>query len=261
MNSRTEPSHQGRRARIRLGVVLVAALILSACAGTQSRQTDSEGDPWEGFNRKVHTFNMKLDKVVLRPVAVGYDYVMPDPMQRGVRNFFRNLDWPVTFLNQLLQGKFRESGSSTGRFLVNTTVGVLGFFDVATKWGIPEYDEDFGQTLAVWGYDNSRYLVFPVLRPSTLRDGIGRSFYGYVHPVSYMAREESEYRPLILDIVQTRAAFLDQDDQLTEAYDPYVLIRDIYLQNRRYKIYDGDPPMDEYDIYLDEDFLEEDYSR
>ncbi|NIP18090.1 MAG: VacJ family lipoprotein [Xanthomonadales bacterium] len=233
-------------------LIIALFVLLSGCAGTQSRDTDQKVDPWEGFNRKVHSFNMTLDRYVARPLAVAYDRVMPDPAQRGVANFFRNLDYPVTFINQLLQGKFREGGISTGRFLVNSTIGVLGLFDVATRMGIPDYDEDFGQTLAKWGYEESRYLVLPLFGPSTVRDGMGRSIYGYYHPVSYVAREDEWYTPMVVDLVQTRAAFLSQDEMLEESFDPYTLIRDSWLQNRTFKIYDGDPPLVDYDAYLEE---------
>ncbi len=234
-------------------VAISLLLILSAgCAGTQNRHTDPENDPWEGFNRKVHSFNMALDKGVARPVAKAYRTVLPNPVQNGVRNFFRNLDYPVTFINQVLQGKFKQSGISTGRFLINTTIGVLGVFDVATKMGIADYDEDFGQTLAKWGYQDSRYLVLPFFGPSTLRDGVGRSFYGYAHPVSYVAREDHLYTPMVVDLIQTRAAFLNQDETLADAYDSYTLVRDAWLQNREFKIYDGNPPLVDYDALLDE---------
>jgi phospholipid-binding lipoprotein MlaA len=232
--------------------LIVLALALSGCAGTQNLHTDPENDPWEGFNRKVHSFNNKLDKSVARPVAKAYRKVTPRPLQKGVSNFFRNIDYPVTFINQVLQGKLKEGGVSTGRFLINSTIGLLGLFDVATKMGIPEYDEDFGQTLAKWGYDDSRYLVLPLFGPSTFRDGIGRSIYGYAHPVSYWAREDHFYTPMVVDLIQTRAGFLNQDDALEEAYDPYTLVRDSWLQNREYKIHDGNPPVLDYDAYLDE---------
>ncbi|MDX1460248.1 MAG: VacJ family lipoprotein [Xanthomonadales bacterium] len=235
-----------------LTVLALAGLLLVGCAGTQNRHTDPEGDPWEGFNRKVHAFNMQLDKAVARPVAKAYHKVIPRPFQRGISNFFRNLDYPVTFINQVLQGKIKDGGVNTGRFLVNSTIGLFGFFDVATKMGMPEYDEDFGQTMAKWGYEESRYLVLPFFGPSTFRDGIGQSIYGYAHPVSYQAREEHFYTPLVLDLIQTRAAFLNQDETLEEAFDPYVLVRDAWLQNREYKIYDGDPPLPAYEDMLDD---------
>jgi phospholipid-binding lipoprotein MlaA len=236
----------------RLVTAVALVLLLGACAGTQNRHTDPENDPWEGFNRKAHSFNMKVDKAVARPVAKVYHTVIPGPVRTGVSNFFRNLDWPVTFINQLLQGKFKESGISTGRFLVNSTIGIFGIFDVATPMGIPEYDEDFGQTFAKWGYDNSRYLVLPFFGPSTVRDGIGQGFYSYSHPVPYWAREDHFYTPMVVDMVQTRASFLNQDDALEEAYDPYTLVRDAWLQNREFKIYDGEPPVLDYDAMLDD---------
>jgi phospholipid-binding lipoprotein MlaA len=234
---------------------ILISMLLSGCAGTQNRHTDPENDPWEGFNRKVFAFNNSLDKVV-RPIAVGYDTVMPDPFQRGVGNFFRNLDSPVTFVNQVLQGKFRQSGSSVGRFLINSTIGLLGFFDVATKMGIPYYNEDLGQTLAKWGYHDSRYLMLPIFGPSTLRDGVGRYTDSYYHPVGRAIHGRNEWGYWIVRGIDQRARYLSQDAELGQAYDPYVLMRDVWIQNRQYQIYDGDPPMADYDLYL-EDYSEE----
>ena len=234
--------------------VLLAAclMLLTACAGTQSRNTDPVRDPWEGYNRKIHAFNMGVDKAVLRPIARGYDRITPDPIQRGIGNFFRNLNYPVTGLNQLFQGKFSEFGESTERFLANTIFGLLGFVDIASKAGLPQHDEDFGQTMAVWGWEDSRYFILPFLGPRTVRDTLGRSFYGYAHPISYLAREESIYWPFAADIIQIRAALLPQDQAIQEAYDPYVFIRDAWLQRREYLIYDGNPPEPDYDAYLEE---------
>ena len=236
--------------------LVLLSLFLAGCAGTQNRQTDPQNDPWEGFNRKVYAFNDGLDKVV-RPVAVGYDKIMPDPFQRGVGNFFRNLDTPVTFVNQVLQGKLRQSGSSIGRFLLNSTVGLLGFFDVATKVGMPYYNEDLGQTLAKWGYEDSRYLMLPFFGPSTFRDGTGRLADSYIHPVGRAIHGNNEWGLWIFRGIDQRARFLEQDAELEQAYDPYVLMRDVWLQNRQYQIYDGDPPMADYDLYL-EDYPEDD---
>lgn len=227
--------------------------MLAACAGQPITPSDPERDPWEAYNRKIHAFNMGLDRYVMRPVAKGYDVIMPDAPQRGVRNFFRNLSYPVDFLNLILQGKFGDSIQATTRFLINTTVGLGGFFDVATREGIPRYEEDFGQTLAVWGWDESRYLVMPFFGPYTLRDFLGRSFYGYFHPLSYLAREKNSYSLIVIDLITLRAELLPFDQQIEDASDPYILIRDVYLQNREFKIYDGDPPAPDYDALL-EDF-------
>lgn len=243
------------RQRSRLIVSITLIVLLFGCAGTQNRHTDPINDPWEGFNRKVYAFNNGLDKVV-RPVAVGYDKVMPDPFQRGVGNFFRNLDSPITIVNQLLQGKFKQSGVSLGRFLLNSTVGLLGFFDVAGKAGIPYYNEDLGQTLAKWGYEDSRYLVLPFFGPSTFRDGAGRLADSYYHPVGRAIDGREELGYWIVRGIDQRARFLEQDSELEQAFDPYVLLRDVWLQNRQYQLYDGDPPMADYDMYL-EDYPEQ----
>ena len=236
--------------------VVIISLLLAGCAGTQNRHTDPENDPWEGFNRKVFAFNDGLDKVV-RPIAVGYDKIMPDPFQRGVGNFFRNLDAPVTFVNQVLQGKFKQSGSTIRRFLLNSTIGLLGFFDLATKSGMPYYNEDLGQTLATWGYEDSRYLMLPLFGPSTFRDGVGRYTDSFYHPVGRAIHGNNEWGLYIIRGIDLRARFLPQDAELEQAYDPYVLLRDVWLQTRQYQIYDGDPPLTDYDLYLD-DYEEED---
>lgn len=236
--------------------LILLSFVLAGCAGTQNRNTDPENDPWEGFNRKVYAFNDGLDKVVLRPVAVGYDKIMPDPFQRGVGNFFRNLDAPVTFVNQVLQGKGNQSADTFGRFLVNSTIGLLGFFDVATRMGIPYYNEDLGQTFAKWGYDDSRYLMLPFFGPSTLRDGTGRLADSYYHPVGRAIHGNDRWGLLIFRGIDQRARYLSQDAELEQAYDPYVLMRDVWMQNRQYQIYDGNPPMVDYDLYLDGDLPE-----
>ena len=235
-----------------LAIVVLQLMVLGGCSSQQVTLTDPERDPWEAYNRKIHSFNMGFDEAIFRPVAKGYDVIMPDAPQRGVRNFFRNLAFPVTFLNLILQGKFEDSLTATGRFLMNSTIGVLGFVDVATKVDIPEYEEDFGQTLAVWGWKNSRYLVMPIFGPYTARDFIGRGFYGYFHPISFVAREYNNYIPLVVDLISLRAELLPFQAELDAASDPYVLVRDVWLQNREFKIYDGDPPEVDYDALLEE---------
>lgn len=241
-----------RNTRAYLAAVLLQGFILAGCSSQQVTMTDPERDPWEAYNRKIHSFNMAFDDAVFRPVAKGYDYIMPDPPQRGIRNFFRNLAYPVTALNLVLQGKFEESLAATGRFLMNSTVGLLGFVDVATRLEMPYYEEDFGQTLAVWGWKDSRYLVMPFFGPYTARDFIGRGFYGYFHPVSYTIREYNNYIPLVVDLISLRAELLPFQEELDAASDPYVLIRDVWLQNREFRIYDGEPPQPDYDALLEE---------
>ena len=232
-------------------LLVLCCAALAGCAG-QATLTDPERDPWEGYNRKMHAFNEGFDRAIFRPVAKGYDVIMPDGPQRGVRNFFRNLGYPVTLLNSLLQGKVEYALTATGRFMINSTIGLLGFFDVATKAGIPYYDEDFGQTLAVWGWKDSRYLVMPLFGPYTARDLLGRSFYGYFSPISYAIREHNNYWPMVADLISLRAELLPLQADIDAAADPYLLIRDVYLQNREFEIYDGDPPAPDYDSLLEE---------
>jgi phospholipid-binding lipoprotein MlaA len=236
----------------RAGALVAVCLLLTACASQPTTLTDPVNDPWEGFNRKIHAFNTGLDKAIARPIAKGYDKIMPDGPQRGVRNFFRNLTWPVSFVNLILQGRFTDSMTQTGRFVMNSTIGLLGFFDVATREGIPDYQEDFGQTMAVWGWKNSRYLVLPVFGPRTLRDALGRSEYGYLNPVGYLAREKHNYVPLVVDLITLRAELLPLDEDINAAEDPYTLIRDVYLQHREFEIYNGNPPLPDYDLLLEE---------
>jgi phospholipid-binding lipoprotein MlaA len=235
-----------------LVILFLQLFVLAACSSQQVTLTDPERDPWEAYNRKIHAFNMGFDKAIFRPVAKGYDVFMPDAPQRGIRNFFKNLAFPVTFLNLILQGKFEDSLTATGRFFMNTTVGLLGFVDVATKEDIPYFEEDFGQTLAVWGWKDSRYLVMPIFGPYTARDFLGRGFYGYFHPVSYMVREYNNYIPLVVDLISLRAELLPFQEDIDAASDPYVLVRDVWLQNREYRIHDGDPPETDYDALLEE---------
>ena len=243
--------HVKVRPLLSMACAVLLALLLSACATQPTTMTDPERDPWESYNRKIHAFNMGLDKAIMRPIARGYDVIMPDAPQRGVRNFFRNLAYPVTFVNLVLQGKFEDALTATGRFLINSTIGLLGFFDVATKEGIPDYNEDFGQTLATWGWKDSRYMVMPLFGPFTARDFLGRGFYGYLHPVSYWARENNNYLPMAVDLLTLRASLLPFDKDLEAADDPYTLIRDAWLQRREFLIYDGEPPAPDYDALLE----------
>ena len=232
--------------------LVLAVLVLSGCASQPANLTDPVADPWESFNRKMHKFNMGFDKVVSKPVAKGYNAVLPETPKRAVRNFFKNLWFPVTFVNLILQGKFEESMEATGRFFMNSTIGLGGLIDVASKADVPYYDEDFGQTLAVWGWKESRYLVVPFLGPFTVRDLGGRGVVGYFSPTAYFARRYNNYAPLIVDLISLRADLLPFDREIEASNDPYVLIRDAYLQNREYKIYDGNPPTPDYDALLEE---------
>ena len=214
-------------------------------ATTTQAQLDAENlsgmppvrDPWEGFNRKMHGFNNMLDRFVLRPVAAGYDKVIPDPVQSGISRFFTNLGLPATALNQAMQGRPAHAGQSLGRFLVNSTVGIAGVFDPATRFGIPRRDgEDFGQTLATWGWRDSDYLVMPVLGPRTVRDAV--AFVGD-EQMSLTARIDSSSvtdKLLIMQMVDGRARLLPLDQARKDAMDDYTFVRDVWAQRRNRQI-------------------------
>lgn len=233
-------------------LLLLATVLSTGCANQNAHLSSPDKDPWEPQNRKVHAFNEGFDRAIARPIATAYDKVMPDAPQRGVRNFFDNLSYPSNFVNLVAQGKFRESMVATGRFLVNTTVGLLGFFDVASRSGIPDYQEDLGQTLAVWGWKESRYLVVPFFGPFTVRDLGGRGVFGYFDPVARYLRDEFNYWPLAIDLVTLRAELLPFQSDIDNANDPYIFIRDVYLQRRLYDIHDGNPPETDYEALLEE---------
>lgn len=194
-------------------------------------------DPWEGFNRKMHGFNNVLDGFVLRPVAMGYDKVIPEPVQSGVSRFFTNLSLPATAINQAMQGRPAYAGQSLGRFLVNSTVGIAGVFDPATRLGIPRRDgRDFGQTLATWGWRDSRYLVMPLLGPRTVRDAV--AFVGD-EQMSLTAQIDSSSvtdKLQILQMVDGRARLLPLDQARKDAFDDYTFVREVWSQRRNRQI-------------------------
>ncbi|WP_346797663.1 VacJ family lipoprotein [Halomonas sp. Bachu 37] len=232
-----------------LPVALVAAM-LSGCAGAQVEERHPD-DPWEGFNRRVFAFNDVLDRYALRPVAKGYRTIAPQPVQTGVGNFFSNLGEIRTALNSVLQGEMGNAATATSRFLINSTVGVGGLLDYATHMEITGREEDFGQTLGVWGWDESRYLVLPLLGPSTLRDATGLPADRATYPVAYVDEEAVRMGLTALRIVDARAGLLDQEELIHG--DRYSFIRDTYLQRRRFEIRDGvmdDDPfaMDDFDF-------------
>ncbi len=211
--------------------------MLTGCAtGSNPR------DPLEPFNRGVYKVNDVLDKVALKPVAKGYRAVVPLPLRGGVSNFLNNLrDLPIAF-NGLLQGKFHQAASDSGRFVINSSIGILGFFDVASNLGLRKHDEDFGQTLGVWGVASGPYLMLPLLGPSTVRDGSGLIVDYGTGPGNYIFREAPEnWTVFALRIVSQRASLLDAERLLDEAaLDRYTFLRDAYLQRRERLIQNGE---------------------
>ncbi len=195
-----------------------------------------EVDPWERINRPIFRFNTAIDRVLLRPAAVVYSRAVPKVAQRGVSNFFGNLQQPITSLNLLLQGKPGRAAGSLGRFALNATLGLGGILDPATHAGIPAYDQDFGQTFHRWGWKRSRYIMLPLFGPATIRDGLGKGVNTRVSPISWLAEEEgAEYS--VLYGLSARARGLSADAFLRGG-DEYLLMRDAFLQYRRCQLID-----------------------
>jgi phospholipid-binding lipoprotein MlaA len=225
---------------------LAALALLAGCTIAKPR-TD---DPLQKYNRKVYAFNDAMDKAVIRPVAVGYRKVTNPPVRRSMSDFFTNLRMPITVANDLLQARPKQALQSTGRFLVNLTLGLGGFFDPASQLGIPLEDNDFGVTLARWGVPDGDYLVLPFVGPTTARDVWRLPVDSYFFdPLSIYARNNhydygQQYLPQMMYLVTLRSRGIDAEGFLKSAYDPYVFMRDAYRQQRVYQIYDGNPPAD-----------------
>jgi len=228
--------------------LVAAALLLTLSGCTSLPGEGDERDPFESFNREVHAFNWDLNREVLRPVSQGYADTIPTPIQTGVSNFFGNLNDVLVVFNDLLQAKFAQATSDFSRLVWNSTVGLFGVLDVATPMGMPKHQEDFGQTLAAWGVPDGPYLVLPILGPSTVRDAAGVTVDIYTHPL---------FNGLITDNNANLAAaglrIIDINKNLLGTYtlveqsgvDPYLFMRDAYLQYRRSLIYDGFPPIED----------------
>lgn len=223
-----------------LTVGLATTLALAGCATGPDRDPR---DPLEDFNRAAYSFNELLDEVLLEPLAQGYNAITPHPVNLGVTNFFNNINDLRSALNNLLQLKIGRAFSDVGRVAVNSTVGILGLIDVASNMNLPRYDEDFGQTLGVWGVGSGPFIVLPFLGPSSARDGIGLVVDWFADPVTYIEDDTVRYSLRGLDIVDTRADLLNASRVISQAaLDPYAFIRDAYLQRREDLVYDGNPP-------------------
>lgn len=220
-----------------------AAVMLSACATTGN---EDPRDPYQGFNRAMFAVNEVADAAVIRPLAKGYDAAAPLPVKAGVGNFFANAGDLWTGVNNGLQGKPKAAGNDFGRLLINSTLGIAGLFDVASEMGFDRNEEDFGQTLAVWGVGNGGYLFLPGFGPRTLRDGAGLIVDMSADPVAYIDRVRVRNSARALRLVDVRASLLPADKVVEEAaLDKYEYIRDAYLQRRLRQIYDGRPPRSE----------------
>lgn len=216
---------------------------------------DREPDPWENMNRSVTKFNEGLDDYVLKPVAKGYRAITPEPVDKGISNFFSNLDDVTVFINDLFQFKLFQATSDLARLTVNSTMGIAGIFDVATIIGLEKHHEDFGQTLGMWGAPEGPYLVLPFFGPSTLRDGTSKLLVDWrTDPLYYYDENKTrQYSLYALDFVDTRADLLHASSIIEKSStDAYLFTREAYLQRRRNLVYDGNPPEDEGEENMDE---------
>lgn len=254
----------------KLIIALLVSWFVSGCA------TTTPHDPFEKFNRGVFAINDGIDKIMVKPVAEVYKEVVPKPVNKVVTNFFSNLDDVFVIANDVLQLKFKQAASDTARFLVNSSIGVLGIFDIATKMGFEKHNEDFGQTLGYWGIGSGPYIVLPLFGPSSVRDTIGWVGDIVLRPDYYYATSTDEQARYVLlttssiEIVDERAELLQLEAVFkAAALDKYSYIRDAYLARRKYLVYDGKPPeedsvFEEDDIFdddLDEEELEEESEK
>lgn len=225
---------------------MARVLLLGAMVGLVGCATGPDADPrdpLEGFNRGAYSFNEMLDRAIFKPLAGGYDYIMPAPANKGVTNFFNNLGDVGSAINNLLQLKIGRAFSDVGRIAINSTIGILGLFDVASNMNLPRYGEDFDQTLGVWGFEPGPFIVIPVLGPSSGRGVVGLVGDYFTDPVTYVEGSDARLALQGLRLIDTRADLLNASRVLDEAaLDPYAFVRDAYLQRRENLVHDGDPP-------------------
>jgi phospholipid-binding lipoprotein MlaA len=237
----------------RLAALLCTGLLLGGCATTGPRNPT---DPFEHVNRDAYRMNDTIDRVALKPVAIAYHDHTPTWVQAGVGHFFSNLGYPWTIMNQLLQGKIKAAGQDTARFVINSTLGWAGIFDVASGANLPEHEEDLGQTLGRWGVPAGPYLMLPLLGPATVRDlpsAVGERF---VTPLYWFNVGNAKWGSLAVSAIDKRARLLTVDPTLDRVFDKYSFIRDAYLQRRQYQLYDGNPPEEPLDPELQQEMDE-----
>jgi phospholipid-binding lipoprotein MlaA len=240
-------------------VGLVVVLVLTGCAQVPPEKEDDR-DPLQSVNRPIYDFNFDiLDAYLLRPVTIGYTRVTPQVVRTSLINTTNNLDTPIDATNALFQGKVSDSGVNVARFLINSSVGIFGIFDVASQIGLEEQTEDFGQTLGVWGIDNGAYLMIPAYGPSTVRNMTGDVVDAAVLP-SLTLGAPLTVGKWFIKVMEARASLIPQEGLLTESTDPYLFTKDIYLQRQLYELLDGNLPLAEEDKSeedeADDDFFE-----
>lgn len=232
---------------VRVATAAAALALLAGCASTGG----NPADPLEPVNRGIYAFNDKLDRYALKPVAQGYQAAVPLPARTGVSNFLGNIEDVWTGLNNLLQGKPREGASDFGRVAINSTLGILGVFDLASEMGLEKHEEDLGQTLGRWGVGPGPYLMLPFLGPTTLRDSSNTLCRAFIaDPVKEITRIPVRNSVMAVRVVNARAQLLGADQALdSAAIDRYAYLRDFYLKSRQSQVYDGRPPREDDDYY------------
>jgi phospholipid-binding lipoprotein MlaA len=226
-----------------LALSLVSFLALGACSTLGAKTGGQKLDPWEGWNRKVFSFNEGLDEAVLKPAATAYSKFVPQLVRQGVDNFFGNAADAWSFVNNVLQGKLEAGGKDLIRFGTNTVFGLGGIIDVASEIGLYHQYEDFGQTLGHWGVGAGAYIVWPLIGPSTVRESFALPFDRAVSPALVINNGAWQYSVVGLQILNTRAGLLGASRVLDDiALDKYTFVRDAYLQRRRSLTFDGDEP-------------------
>lgn len=233
---------------------LLLAILAMPLSTAWAQDRERNVDPLEAINRPLFEINNKFDQYLLRPVAKGYDWVMPGFAKRGVGNVFANMYDFTSAINGVLQGRFQGAAQGGGRFLVNSTLGLAGLFDVATPMGIRPYRTDFGHTLAIWGFDSGPYLMVPLFGPRTVRSGAGTIFDTYTSIPDYLDNVRLRNSLWGLELVDGRARLLQADELLSG--DAYIFIRDAYLQQRETFVNDG-VVQDDFSDFGDEDNWEE----
>lgn len=238
------------RSICRVGL-LASLLVISGCASTNKE--GGVNDPLESYNRFMYKVNDSADRAILKPAAKVYDAILPAPISHGVSNFFSNLNEITVIINDLLQFKFGQAMDDLGRFGLNTTVGIGGLFDVAGHAGYEKNNEDFGQTLGVWGAGPGAYVVLPIFGPRTVRDTVGLVGDYYSDPITYVEGPGARNAFYVVRAVDKRSNLMKAEKVLDEAaLDEYTYVRDAYLQHRQNLVYDGNPPEEDFDVFSDE---------
>jgi phospholipid-binding lipoprotein MlaA len=234
---------------------LASALLLSGCSSTNNAQHSDNQDPLESINRPMWTFTWDYaDKYVLKPASSAYVEYMDPNVRAGIYNVALNLNEPSAIINNLLQGKFNDAAKSTGRFVLNSTIGVLGIFDVASDFGWLRKQDEFGEVLGYYGVGDGPYLVIPGMGPTSVRAEVGDYIDHYYWPLGII-----DFWPNVLRMgivaLEKRAELVDQEQLIADSFDSYEFVKNAYFQNMRYKVYDGNPPLEEVEEF-DEDLEE-----